>query len=50
MPHLGHPGFDFIIDSLSMKLLSMPHQLLTHTTLSEKNWYVFEVFFFKPLL
>ncbi|XP_074658500.1 nonsense-mediated mRNA decay factor SMG9-like [Tubulanus polymorphus] len=35
----GHPGFDFLIGRLRNQLYSVPRSLLTHTTLSEKNWF-----------
>lgn len=35
----GHPGFRCLADSLRHQVLSMPRSLLTHTALSEKNWF-----------
>ncbi|ELU10061.1 hypothetical protein CAPTEDRAFT_152427 [Capitella teleta] len=39
MHYRGYPTFEFIIESLTKKLLAMPRHLLTHTTLTEKNWF-----------
>ncbi|KAK2151923.1 hypothetical protein LSH36_345g00009 [Paralvinella palmiformis] len=35
----GHPGFASLMNSLRKQLLAIPRHLLTHTTLSEKNWF-----------
>lgn len=35
----GHPGFENLSKSLIRQVLSMPRSLLTHTALSEKNWF-----------
>ncbi|XP_064624984.1 nonsense-mediated mRNA decay factor SMG9-like [Lineus longissimus] len=35
----GHPGFDFLMRSFKNQLFSMPRSMLTHTTLTEKNWF-----------
>ncbi len=37
----GHPGFENLVRALRNKIFSLPRRLLTHTTLSEKNWYAF---------
>ncbi|GBM02241.1 Protein SMG9 [Araneus ventricosus] len=34
-----HPGYKYLTESLSRQVLSMPRSLLTHTALSEKNWF-----------
>ena len=36
----GHPGFENLTRAFRNKLFSLPRKLLTHTTLSEKNWCV----------
>ncbi|WAR03861.1 SMG9-like protein [Mya arenaria] len=35
----GYPSFQTLINSLRGQILSMPRDLHTHTTLSEKNWF-----------
>lgn len=35
----GHPGYRYLAESLSQQVLSMPRSLLTHSALSEKNWF-----------
>lgn len=35
----GHPDFSYLQESLSQQVMSMPRALLTHTALSEKNWF-----------
>ncbi|XP_023216105.1 protein SMG9-like [Centruroides sculpturatus] len=35
----GHPGFESLANSFIRQVLSMPRSLLTHTALSEKNWF-----------
>ncbi|KAG8187784.1 hypothetical protein JTE90_025822 [Oedothorax gibbosus] len=35
----GHPGYQYLAETLSQQVLSMPRSLLTHTALSEKNWF-----------
>lgn len=35
----GHPSFENLLRLLRNNLLAVPRSLLTHTTLSEKNWF-----------
>lgn len=37
--HKGHPGLKELAQSLMHQVLAMPPNLLTRTTLSEKNWF-----------
>lgn len=37
--YTGHPSFEILQKTLTNQLLSIPRCLLTHTTLSEKNWF-----------
>ncbi|GFT45173.1 protein SMG9 [Nephila pilipes] len=34
-----HPGYKYLTELLSRQVLSMPRSLLTHTALTEKNWF-----------
>ena len=36
----GHPDYDSLVLALRKQLFALPRQLITHTVLSEKNWYV----------
>ncbi|XP_076350397.1 nonsense-mediated mRNA decay factor SMG9 isoform X2 [Tachypleus tridentatus] len=35
----GHPGFNSLGKSLTQQIMSVPRSSLTHTALSEKNWF-----------
>ncbi|CAH1796773.1 unnamed protein product, partial [Owenia fusiformis] len=35
----GYPSFEFLVKSLRKQIYALPRHLLTHTTLSEKNWF-----------
>lgn len=35
----GYPSFQTLINSLRGQILAMPRDLITHTTISEKNWF-----------
>ncbi|XP_071042141.1 nonsense-mediated mRNA decay factor SMG9 isoform X2 [Parasteatoda tepidariorum] len=35
----GHPGYQYLAESLGQQVLSMPRSLLTNSPLSEKNWF-----------